>query len=509
MSTYSPKTKHHRKWSTKHDDPGIEFGSDYDRILYSTAFRRLGGVTQVVGPHEIALFHNRLTHTLKTAQVGSRIAKRLKDTCGERRELVDVIERYGGLEPKVVRAACMAHDLGHPPFGHIAEQELQILTSDKPNRSPRRREPEKNGRPANVVDRHPKVQEDYELPDRFEGNAQSFRIVTKLAFREPSSRPEECPALDLTRGVLAAMLKYPWSYRNRPDSLIDSQEIMKWGYYESERIFARWIFEGTEAPAVRPSGIPGRPDEYRTLEAQVMDWADDISYAIHDVEDFYRGGVIPLDLLARSDTEWDAFFEYSWKRNVQSFFPGDRDQVYEWMREVRFKYFPKEPYEGSRQDREALHDFASNLIKEATDVATIDQNGVVSSTPEHLARIEVLKNLTWFYVIDRPELESVQRGQRYLIRSLYRDLIEWIEQVWRGPDERSTPRELPARLLEYLDIAFSPHEWVGYRPYDSKARIARAVVDYIVSLTEIQAFELHARLTGHSAKSILDNWLHL
>src|SRR4029078_9458444 len=95
----------------------LEFSRDYDRILYSTAFRRLGGVTQVVSASETPLFHNRLTHSLKTAQVGARSANELLARGGKK----DALPRGGGIDPRVVRAACMAHDLGHPPFGHIAE----------------------------------------------------------------------------------------------------------------------------------------------------------------------------------------------------------------------------------------------------------------------------------------------------------------------------------------------------------------------------------------------------
>jgi dGTPase len=254
-----------------------------------------------------------------------------------------------------------------------------------------------------------------------------------------------------------------------------------------------------------------------------MDWADDISYAIHDVEDFFRAGMIPLDLLASSDKEWEDFLEYAWDSNVSKFFPaeGSKDRVTGWLENVRREYFPTRPYSGSREDREDLHRFASNLIRDTTDGTALTEPGIVTPEPEHLARIEVLKRLTWYYVIDRPELESVQRGQRFLIRSLYRNLIEWVEQVWRGPREasrlhqggpvrpakpRSAPRELPARLLDYLEIAFSHYPEIGCINYKEPAKIARAVVDYIVSLTEIQAIELNSRLTGYSVKSMFDSW---
>lgn len=189
---------------------------DRDRILYSSAFRRLAEVTQVVSPTFGYVFHNRLTHSLQVAQVGRRLAERLRGTHAEE------AERAGGLDPDVVEAACLAHDLGHPPFGHTAEEELNALASDFGG---------------------------------FEGNAQSFRIVTKLAFHSENHR-----GLNLTRATLASVLKYPWLRNENPS------KQKKWGAYEAERS----DFEFATALCVQP--------QVRTLEADLMDWADDVTY---------------------------------------------------------------------------------------------------------------------------------------------------------------------------------------------------------------------------------------
>jgi dGTPase len=152
--------------------------SDRDRILYSSAFRRLAGITQVVAPAEGQVFHNRLTHTLEVAQIGRRLAEKLLHEYD--REFIDSI---GGINPDVVEAAALAHDLGHPPFGHIAEETLcklldGIRSSDYPGTW---------------------------FKEGFEGNAQSFRIVTTLALRYPpdSGRSDEIvTGLNLTRATL-------------------------------------------------------------------------------------------------------------------------------------------------------------------------------------------------------------------------------------------------------------------------------------------------------------------
>ncbi|NJL29795.1 MAG: dNTP triphosphohydrolase [Thermoanaerobaculia bacterium] len=202
---------------------------DRDRILYSSALRRLVGVTQVVDPAEGHAFHNRLLHTFKVAQIGRRLAQKLlKEQPEEARAL-------GEVDPEVVEAAALAHDLGHPPFGHIAERELDELL---------RKQGDMEG---------------------FEGNAQSFRILTKLAFVA-----KQHPGLNLTRATLNATLKYPW----RRQTAGKGQH--KWGAYYSERPELEWA---------RQNGPRG---ETRCVEAELMDWADDITYAVHDLEDFYR-----------------------------------------------------------------------------------------------------------------------------------------------------------------------------------------------------------------------------
>lgn len=482
-----------------------EFSKDYDRILYSTAFRRLGGVTQVVTANEVGLFHNRLTHTLKTAQVGTRLANFLiRRHQGRDGTLPEQIQKHGGLDPRVVRAACMAHDLGHPPFGHIAEEEFQEVTQQQSGY------------------RHTRVPEDYHLPDRFEGNAQSFRIVTKLAFRERPTGDGNSPALNLTRGTLAALMKYPWPYdrKLRPKH---APQNKKWGYFDSESDIARTVFEFVEGGVTERAYQAGGKTRYihQTLEAQVMDWADDISYAVHDVEDFFRVGLVPLDQLRSFDPEWDAFFEYAWAKvlSEHKFVSAQRQFVENELEAVR-KLFPHKPYEGYGADREDLHHFASTIIRSGTSGTWIAPNGVLVRNEKQYARIEILKQLTWYYVIHRPSLQSVQVGQRALIRRLYTELIEWVAEDWQGPGSGTpsrtgdrakrrlrTRRQLPARLLSYLDVAFQcdpPAE-----EYGQTQRISRAVIDYMVSLTEVQAIELHARLSGGSVGSMFDTWIHV
>jgi len=157
--------RHH---SASPEDQRTPYQRDRDRILYSSAFRRLAGITQVARAGESDVFHTRLAHTLKVAQVGRRLAEVVM-----RNQTAEAVTL--GVDPEVVEAACLAHDLGHPPFGHLGEKVLNELVT---------------------------IQGDQ---DGFEGNAQSFRVLTKLAIRF-----NRCDGLDLTRATLAACIKYPW-----------------------------------------------------------------------------------------------------------------------------------------------------------------------------------------------------------------------------------------------------------------------------------------------------------
>ena len=239
---------------------------DRDRVLYSSALRRLAGVTQVVAASEGHVFHNRLTHTLKVAQVGRRLAEKLLRPFEEAQHA-----KLPPLDPDVVETAALVHDIGHPPFGHVAEEQLHTLMRGvaRPKAAP-------DGNSTEPV---------YDADDGFEGNAQSFRTVTTLAAIDRGFA-----GLNLCAASLAASLKYPW--RHQPAAPED-KAFRKWGSYSTEEDDFRFAL-GLQPPDAIPTATTGQP----TLEAQVMDWADDITYAVHDAEDLYRAGLVPLDRLA-------------------------------------------------------------------------------------------------------------------------------------------------------------------------------------------------------------------
>ena len=417
------------------------FERDRDRVLYSSAFHRLAGVTQIVRAGELDIFHTRQQHTYKVAQIGRRLAEYSLRTQQDAAAL-------HGLDPEVVEAACLAHDLGHPPFGHAAETELDLIVTDP--------------RPCGGT------LEDA-AHDGYEGNAQTFRILTKLAVRYG----KESPGLDLTRATLAATLKYPW-LRDRTHP----KKEIKWSAYASEEKEFLWVRENCR-------------EGFKTAEAELMDWADDIAYSVHDLEDFHRVGVISWKEIVAGSTS-DGVLKGAvdaWRKDphvpadAQARLKGALERI---KRKVAF--FPAitdQIYDGSREQRRQLRNFCSQLIGNYVRAASLNETlhgpaVIIQETASD--EVFLLKYFARHYVIGLPALHAQQFGQKRVIRDLF--------QIFLAEGKAENFKLFPARL-RYI--------WE-----DNADKPARLAADCIATLTENEAYQLHHRLTGTNSGLVLD-----
>ena len=437
--------RQYNPFANKGNKPGDRrksFQIDRDRILYSSAFRRLAQVTQVVTAQEGHVFHNRLTHSLKVAQVARRLAESLVT------QQPEIAEQLGGIEPDVVEAAALAHDLGHPPFGHIAEEELDECAI-------------KHG-----------------LKDGFEGNAQSFRILTKLAIH----RIDYC-GLNLTRGTLNGVLKYPWL---RDTKNPQSKEYRKYSVYELD--YPAFLF------------VRNPQDKSQTIEASIMDFADDITYSVHDLEDFYLAGLIPLELLATDRDELNRFVE-EWLRER----PDNTIAKTVEANPARFQNFLNATYNlrgqyrpGSFEQKAQIKRVSSQLIQTYINSVqlnlTYGDRGYLQYDQTKEEELKFLQRIVWAYVISNPRLATQRYGQKRIIKTLFE---MYLEAIYKGD-----LTFIPVRFVkEYL--ALDEQQKRGVNVNQEKTRMA---IDIVANLSEAEAVLKFRRLTGVSQGSFLDYW---
>jgi len=359
------------------------------------------------------------------------------------------------LDPDAVEASCLAHDLGHPPFGHIAEEVLDASAREHVGKA-----------------------------GGFEGNAQSFRIVTRLAQRASGS------GLNLTRQTLDGLLKYPWRWRFE-DPLHKHKRERKWGYYlEDEKAFdfAREFYEPESDDVLPELG----------LEAHIMEWADDLTYAVHDVDDFFRAGLIPLHRLAAEDDDevkrLSKLMEAAKDASPKAWPGWSVQELLDAVRSVAEDWGPTGAYLSTMDLRRDMRRFGSELITRYFGgfmLENADAGKVRVKIDDTILReVEALKMLVHVYVIRRPGLAVVQHGQKRVVADLF-DF--YFKASGTDPGKGADRRIFPPGARELLDAGS-----------DEAAPRARIVTDLIAGLTETAALELHQRLVGGWTAPTLD-----
>lgn len=455
----------------------------------------------MVTPFEdIALMHNRLTHSEKVAQVARSIAEQLLQQQPSQR----LIAHLGGIDADVVETAALAHDLGHPPFGHIGE-----LTLDEIARGG-----------------DPKIRDGFNglgLADGFEGNAQTFRIVLLNETRHP-----DYDGLDLTSASLVAIAKYPWMRdstlrEDHKESLRSNRNYRRrWGKFSVYR--PEWqAFESAREFLTRSGIGEDFPKETQSIEASIMDAADDITYAIHDLEDFYLAGVLDVravldeldsvgmddsllgKLQARLDLDYSGYFD---KELFEDAVTRVKDEL--------FSHFSPH-YEGDLDKIGRARSAGSNLIGRYINTVKISDEVAWNNGPfvaleqEEWHEVQILKEITKNFVIQRPDIALLQRGQQRILRELVTYLFEWKQSV-------DDFKRLPRRLREEIEIARDQREGGarrlarGYvkqanrdRPFAPRGHENRCILDYLCSLTDGQCYSLYYKLSGaRPAMSAMD-----
>jgi dGTPase len=363
---------------------------DRARVLHSSALRRLAGKTQVVVPGEADFPRTRLTHSLECAQIGRELGAAL------------------GADPDLVETACLAHDLGHPPFGHTGESALDEVAADVGG---------------------------------FEGNAQSLRILTRLEAKAFASDGRSV-GLNLTRASLDAACKYPWPRGERR---------RKYGVYDDDLDVFRWLRTGA-------------PEGRLCLEAQVMDWSDDIAYSVHDLEDAVEAGHLDLDSL-RDRSDRAVLVELT-RTRAPGVEPAEVEEALDRL--LGMPWWPAS-YDGSHRALAGLKNMTSQLIgrfAQAAEHATREAAGPAPLT-RYAADLVVPRAA-------RVEVETLKAvADRYVMS---RD-----DATKRYGEQRTLVRELGEALLA---------------DRDRTAAEVRAVVDRIAQLTDASATALHARVTA-------------
>ena len=385
------------------------FQRDRARVLHSGAFRRLAGKTQVVEPGGpgIAVPRTRLTHSLECAQIGRELGGAL------------------GCDPDLVDAACLAHDLGHPPYGHNGEAALDEVARDCGG---------------------------------FEGNAQSLRVLARLEVKV------EGAGLNLTRAALDAATKYPWTRR---------EGSAKFGVYDDDVEVFAWLRDGVDG-------------ERRCLETQVMDWADDVAYSVHDLEDGIVAGLVrPVDLA--DPAEVDALCELA-AAVYSDETPADLAEVWRDLRAL--PVWPRS-FDGTAAAQARLKATTSALIGRFCSAAQTETQSASGGGPlrrydadllvprRTRAECALLKAVAARWVMARPGVAAAQEREREVVA------------------------ELVVQLADRAPQALEPSYAEAWRAAPDDGARLRVAVDQVASLTDAAAVHLHARTREKSGATVV------
>ena len=379
-----------------------EFMRDRARVIHSAALRRLAAKTQVAVPWENDFQRTRLSHSLECAQIGRELGESL------------------GADPDLLETACLSHDLGHPPFGHNGEEALAEVAGECGG---------------------------------FEGNAQSFRLLTRIEAKTVDSNGKTV-GLNLTRASLDAATKYPWSNLVNP---------LKFGLYGDDIEIFNWMREGA-------------PEGRKCIEAQIMDWSDDCAYSVHDLEDAIFAGQVSV---AKFENDFDLLY----KEMVDGYkSDATKDESIAALGRLQALSCWPVNFDRTHRSLARLKDTTSQLIGRFVLAAENQTRLVHGDGPltrysanleiprEAVIEVDFLKAVAGHYLINAAASQDRYEKQNIVIHELVEMLFE------------AAPLELDPIFEDDWKLATNDSERL------------RVVVDQIASLTDPGAYALHAHL---------------
>ena len=427
---------------------------DYDRLIFSSAFRRLQNKTQVFPLPGAVFVHNRLTHSLEVASVGRSLGKAAGDAIADKyRNEKDGFEDFYRHElPSVIAAACLAHDIGNPPFGHSGEDAIRAFFTSLPDKE------------KNILREHlsPNQLRDFEL---FEGNANAFRILTH-AYNE-----QEAGGYRLTYATLASIVKYPCTSEKGFNKAHISTK--KSGFFDSEETIFYDIADQL-GMVKREEGIYARHPFVYLTEA-----ADDICYRVIDMEDAHRLRIISLqtfmDLFLPFFDGGQGHMSVDYVKGKLSRITDDNQKV-QYLRAVWIGLMTQKLATIFVEKEEAL----LNGILEKGLLDLLD-----GADTEHIKLID--KHSVKYVYQNRSVLEIEIAGFN-IIGGLLREFIHAVLH----PKEARSKNLL---LLVPQQYHINPTEASLYHNIQS-------VVDYISGMTDLYAIDLYRKITGISIPEI-------
>ena len=387
------------------------FQKDRDKLIHSSAFRRLQGKTQVFGWSSSDFFRTRLTHSIEAAQIAKGIA-----------------QDHGVANIDLVEFACLAHDIGHPPFGHAGEQELQKLMKDHGG---------------------------------FEGNAQNFRVLNKLEIKF-----EKKPGLDLTRTSIDSILKYPKKYS---DAVQYDSSHLKF-YYDDDDDLVKWAKVG--APEINEQSI----------ECQIMEWADDVAYSTHDLEDGIKSSFISDKKIefVKDQVKKTLDVDNQWNEKIWEEVKG----VVAELSNIKDTYHIRKA-KRTEIIAQLIHKFITTTkVEQRTDFKKYASRYRFTLKPDPKMKIKcaMLKQLVRKMILNDERVTTLERKGQLIVHALFKELT--------NKNFDNNMKLLPQDFQEKMIANHEDHD--------------RVVCDYIAGMTDAYALKLYSRIKESDIHSIFE-----